>query len=191
MTTTAAVLLEEYRAIKAEQNDRLKTRDALVYATMAVIGVVTYTAITIRQPDLLLGVAAGTLVLGWLYLGNDRKIAWARDYLRSELRYQLAAELDDVDPGRLLRWETPPRYWGLPLWRLGGLWHDLALFVVPPAVVLAWWPVERWNGTWTDPLSWAWAALTVDLVMVTVAVFASTAVRQPAGDPLERRALAG
>lgn len=183
MTPLAMVLLEEYRTVKAEQNDRLKTRDALVYATMAVIGVVTYTAITIHQLDLLLGVPAGVLVLGWLFLGNDRKIAWARAHLRADLRVRLAAELSTatrtVSPDELLRWETPPRYWGLPLWRFGGLWHDLALFVASPVVVLAWWAAERWDGTFTNPLGWGWAILVFDLVQVTIAVFASTAARQP------------
>lgn len=178
MTPLATVLLDEYRAVKAEQNDRLKTRDALVYATMAVIGVVTYTAITLHLPDVTLGVPAGVMVLGWLYLGNDRKIAWAREYLRADLRPRLAAEIS-ADPDDLLRWETPPRYWGLTLWRLGGLWHDLALFAVPPAVVLAWWLAVRWDRTWTDPLGLGWIALAVELALVTIAVLASTAVRQP------------
>lgn len=174
----AEVLLEEYRAIKAEQNECIKTRDTFIYSTMIVIGAVTVTAITTGLADLMLGVPGGVLVLGWLYLANDRKIAWAREYLRSDLRPRLASHLE-VDQGELIRWETPQRYWGLGLWRFGGLLHDLAMFVLPPAAVLVWWALTEWDGTLTNPIAWGASVAAADTLLVAVAVIASTAAQQP------------
>lgn len=176
MTSLGDVLLEEYRTVKAEQNDRIKTRDNLVYATMAAMAAVTYAALTLHLPDLMLALPAAVLTLGWLYLGGDRKIAWARDYLRTSLRPRLAEHLH-LTPDDLLGWETPHRHWGLSLWRVGGLLHDLALFVAAPAGVLGWWAIYRWDSG--SPFAVVWLALAADTVLVTVAAFASTAARQP------------
>lgn len=180
MTVTLADLYrDEYVALKAEQNGRLNTRDTLIFATLTAIAVTSAFALTSGRSDVLLALPGGVLVLGWLFFGNDRKIAYARIYLRDDLRPRMAAELGgDVTAAMLWRWETPGRMWGLQLWRLGGLWFDLGLFVAPPAAVLSWWAATRWAGTF-NPLAVVWLMFAASTLLMVVAAVASTLARRP------------
>lgn len=179
MSESAPVHLEEYRAIKAEQTARIGIRENFIFATLTVIAVVGYAALTSGWPDLVLAGAAGVTQIGWVFLSNDRKIAWARNYLRRFLRFRVAAAAGDMPMNAVFAWESQPAYWGLRFWRLAGLWFDLGLFVVPTTAAEVWWILNRWDGSPTNPLLWAWCGVAVSVVLVAIATVASTMVRRP------------
>lgn len=172
------VLVAEYEVLKTEQNARINTRDNLVYATLVAVAAAGYVAIKEHLYDLLLAGAAAALILGWLYLGGDRKIIWIRAHIRRTLRPQVAAELN-VRTESVFAWETQPAQWGLLFYRLTGLAVDLLLFVGPAAGVVPWWLTHRWDRTLSDPLLWACPALAVFAVAVAIAAVTSTLGRRP------------
>ncbi len=137
--TPEDVDLAEYQALKSgEQNDRIKTRDNLVYATLIALGAVGAFTLQANNWHLLLAVPYPVLILGWLYLGNDDAVARLRIYFRDATRHRLAARLD-VDAGRLLKWEAQPRARGWRMWTIGALVFNLALFIAPAAAALTTW----------------------------------------------------
>lgn len=179
-SSVAAVHLEEYRALKTEQTARIGIRDNFIFANLTAIAVVGFATLQTGWTDLVLAGAAGVTQLGWVFLANDRKIAWTRGYLRRDLRYRVAAEVG-LPPDVVFGWESQPRYWGLAFWRLGGLWFDLGLFVLPAASAEVWWIANRWDGALTNPLLWAWWWVAVSTAQVTVGAIASTLSRKPTG----------
>lgn len=178
MLNAVDLLVAEYQTLKTEQSDRIKTRDGMVYATMVAAAATGYVAIKEHLYDLLLAGAAAALILGWHYLGGDRKIIWIRAYIRSTLRPQVAAGLN-VRTESVFAWETQPAQWGLLFYRLVGLGVDLLLFVGPTVGVVPWWLTHRWDHTWTDPLLWACPALATLAAVVTVAAVVAVLGRQP------------
>lgn len=181
MPTVGDVHVVELQLLKAEQNSRISTRDNLIFAALTAIAVVGWAALTINQWDLLLAGGGGVLQIGWVFFANDRKIAWTRSYVKGRLRDNLARATSPgaIQPADLLGWESQPRYWGLTFYRLGGLWFDLGLFVLPAAAAETWWITNRWDGATTNPLLWAWGYLVASTAMVAVAAVASTLNRRP------------
>lgn len=87
--TAVTVLLEEYKALKAEQVSRIGIRDNLIYAMiLAVAAVAGGTPLAGHAVPLLLPPVG--IVLGWTYLANDRMITAIGRYLRHELGARLA-----------------------------------------------------------------------------------------------------
>lgn len=140
MTTKADVLLAEYKELKAEQRGRIAERDRLMYTTLVATSAVIYAAFQIHDPNVLLGIPALAIVLGWNYLQGDEKIVGLRRYFYAELAPLLEAATgwQPGDP-RLLGWERPSNG-KRPLRRASRLMVHLSLFVFPAAGALgAWW----------------------------------------------------
>lgn len=174
------VQLEEYRALKAEQAGRIHTRDNLIYVTLFVAGVTGYAAITTHLYGLLLAGAAGTLMLGWHYLGGDRAIIGIRRYLHGSLGPLVADELGEP-LALVFAWESIHRQRrAATFYRLGGLLFALVLFVGPTVGVVPWWLTHQWDGTAGDPLLWTCPLLALGAAAVTVAALGSTINRHPA-----------
>lgn len=74
------VALAEYDKIKAEQANRIGTRDNLLYATLAGTGAVF--AASQGHPAYLLGIPVLTFVLGWTFVANDHLITAIGSYFR-------------------------------------------------------------------------------------------------------------
>lgn len=141
--TPADVALAEYSALKAaEQSERIKTRDNLIYATLISVGALGAFIVQTGTWHLLLAGPYPTLVLGWLYLSNDDVIARLRNYFRDSLRHDLAAQISPAVYGeQLLRWESQPRARGWHMWRIGSLVFNVLVFIAPPAAALTAWAV--------------------------------------------------
>lgn len=103
------VLLEEYKALKAEQAKRIGFRDNLIYVTIAAVGAVSSAAMTKDGPLVaLLIVPWVTLVLGWTYLVNDEKISAIGRYIRLTLQEQIQVLIDSPNSA-LFGWEIVHR----------------------------------------------------------------------------------
>lgn len=126
-----AVLLAEYTALKAEQLDRMRTRDNLVYATLAAIGAIGFAAIQAQHYVILLAIPVACAVLGWTRLANDTKVDQIRTYLRDELGPRLHSELTGQPA---LGWETSSTTSGSPGRKASHLTADLATYVGAPLV---------------------------------------------------------
>ncbi len=121
----AMLLVEEYKALKAEQSDRIRTRDNLVYTTLAAIAAVVFGAYQADRLAFLLAVPLVCAALGWIRVANDRKVNSIRNYLRDHT----AVRLEKIVGQPVFAWESP-----LPRSRLGSLTRilaDLAIVVVP------------------------------------------------------------
>jgi hypothetical protein len=95
------VLLAEYRELKAEQRDRIESRDGLIYTTLAVSAAAVAAVTQTHLPLLLLTLPPACVLLGWTYLTKDRMITAIGGYVRDELR----GRLHDL-AGPVLAWET-------------------------------------------------------------------------------------
>jgi hypothetical protein len=122
------VRLAEYKELKAEQRERIKTRDGLIYTTLLAQAGVLYTTLAGRGgPVLLLALPVLGFVLGWRYLADDRKITEIKLYLRAQ----------HADGAPLFPWErvvTPD----IRSRKLIQLVADLLVFVLIPLVGLGW-----------------------------------------------------
>ena len=136
MVKDCDLLLEEYRVLKAEQLQRIGTRDNLLYATMAALGLVVGAAASNHNPAFLLLIPPVCLVLGWTYHANDSKITAIGQYVRTELAPELARLTGSEKPE--FRWEGVHR---AGVFRVPGqLAADLTAFGVPPiAAMVAYW----------------------------------------------------
>lgn len=79
--------LAEYKQLKDEQRHRIGVRDNLIYSTFTATAAVVAFAFTGLTPRflVLLLLPPVTIVLGWTYLCNDRKITEIGTYIRDEL----------------------------------------------------------------------------------------------------------
>jgi hypothetical protein len=98
---------QEYERLKEEQAQRIGTRDNLMYATLVSIAGVILAFYQSRNPDLLLLLPPGCVVLGWTYLVNDEKISAIGRYIRTDLGPRLATLLDSAQP--VYGWESAHR----------------------------------------------------------------------------------
>lgn len=99
------ILLTEYQKLKDEQIARIGFRDNLIYATLVAIGgVLSYALSSQANYPALLVLPLATIVLGWVYLNNDRKISLIGQYIRAALAPRLR-EAAGGAAGRALQWE--------------------------------------------------------------------------------------
>jgi len=98
---------QEYERLKEEQAQRISTRDNLMYATLVSIAGVILAMYQTENPDLLLLLPPGCVVLGWTYLVNDEKISAIGRYIRTDLGPRLATLLDSAQP--IYGWEAAHR----------------------------------------------------------------------------------
>lgn len=129
------VMLTEYKELKAEQRARIATRDNLLYATLAVIGLVVAAALRSPSPaTMLLALPAATVVLGRVYISNDHKIATIGRYLRDDL----AVRIEAVTGAAALGWEWANRLdAGRRVGMVSALAGDLWLFAGTSLTALA------------------------------------------------------
>lgn len=146
--------------LKKEQNDRIKTRAQIIYWTVGAMFLLGGTAFT--HHAVLLAMAPLGAILGWAWLGEDRKITQIREHLVHDIAPILAIYTGDRPA---LLWETMhtqrPR-------RLTTKLIDLALmlllFVGPGFIGAAVWDVL--DGSHGGMLLWfAWLG---DLILVGV-----------------------
>ena len=98
---------QEYERLKEEQAQRIATRDNLMYATLVSVAGVILGMYQADNPDLLLLLPPGCVVLGWTYLVNDEKISAIGRYIRTDLGPRMATLLDSAQP--IYGWETAHR----------------------------------------------------------------------------------
>ena len=159
-TARLSVLLEEYRALKAEQVHRIGVRDQLVYALLVVIAAVAGgTPFAGRAVPLLLPPVC--VLLGWVFLRTDHMITSIGRYLRDDLTPLLTTV---AGPG-LLAWENGYHCGDLRSRQRKHLQLgiDLATFCLPAAAAIA---VFWTTSTSTHPA----------LIAVSLAEAAATAV---------------
>lgn len=176
----AQVLRDEYAELKAEQRDRIGTRDHLLYLYIGAMVAVGAGVLSRGSTHLLLLQPPIAVFLGWTYLMNDRMVTAIRRYLRTHTQPELTA-LSGATSRQLLRWEEPGRdrrFRGRKRIQLG---VDLAAWAAAPAVALT---LYAANGPGPWPL---WLAAAAELAAVAVlacqiVVYAPVVSRWPAGD---------
>lgn len=98
--------LTEYEHLKLEQIHRMGVRDNLVYIMLTVFGAVVSFSLT--KPDYyhaLLILPWTSLVLGWLYLTNDKKITDIKTYINTVLINDIKSLIGhDIDS--IFKWES-------------------------------------------------------------------------------------
>jgi hypothetical protein len=124
------VLLREYDALKAEQIQRISTRDNLIYATLLSMAGVAAATLQAGVPALLLLLPPACVLLGWTYLVNDQKVSAIGGYIRHRLRPRLESHTGQPVFG----WEAEHRRDRRRRGRkVGQLLVDLLTFVGPAA----------------------------------------------------------
>jgi hypothetical protein len=98
---------QEYERLKEEQAQRIATRDNLMYATLVSIAGVIFAMDQTGNPDLLLLLPPGCVILGWTYLVNDEKISAIGRYIRTDLGPRMATLLGSTEP--VYGWEVAHR----------------------------------------------------------------------------------
>src|SRR4051794_8583695 len=84
------LVFEEYGELKAEQRQRIATRDNLIYVTLvSLAGVIAAATGSDLGLSALLLVAPVTTTLGWTFLSNDQKISQIGAYIRDGLTVML------------------------------------------------------------------------------------------------------
>lgn len=150
----------KYSELKAEQRSRIGTRDNLVYATLAAIGLVVASGGLMQPtPAMLLVLPMVTTVLGWTRVQNDLKISAIGWHIRTKVEPRINALLGRT----VMDWESCHNGPGTSrlLRKICQLVADLILFAVPPVAAL----VAFWA---TGPLAWHWFAVSI-VEAVTVA----------------------
>lgn len=138
------VLISEYEALKREQAARIGTRDNLVYATLAAMGLVVAAGLQEHSPaGLLLVLPPVVLVLGWTRIANDVKVTHIGAYLRREVAPRFAAMTGETALG----WEHAHRAdHRRPLRLVCQTVADLVLYCAAPlAALIAYWLTGPWN----------------------------------------------
>jgi len=106
-----SILLEEYKALKSEQLERIKTRDNLIYISLGIFGAIFSFAMykgIVNMGDrsiVLLLMPTVSLVLSWIYISNDEKVSQIGKYIRKELIPKIK-ELLDTNDSIIFGWET-------------------------------------------------------------------------------------
>jgi hypothetical protein len=160
------VLVVEYEALKREQAARIGTRDNLVYATLAAMGLVLAAGLRATSPAGLLVLPPVVVVLGWTRISNDVKVTHIAGYLRREVAPRFAAMTGQTALG----WEQAHRADRRRNLRMVcQTVADLVLFTAAPlAALVAYWV----TGPWTAALlvvSVAEAVLVIGLASVILA----------------------
>ncbi|MDX2097214.1 MAG: hypothetical protein SFW36_05510 [Leptolyngbyaceae cyanobacterium bins.59] len=108
---TILILLEEYKALKAEQSKRIGFRDNLLYVTLGLFGAITSFAITSPKGHYaFLVIPWISLVMGWTYVVNDEKISAIGYYIRHDLDDRIRILMVGTgDNHYLFGWETAHR----------------------------------------------------------------------------------
>ncbi len=144
---------DEYGELKAEQRDRMKTRDGFPVSTFGSLAAVGALAGSTNQVALLLLVAPFCAVLGWNRIGNDFKVTQIGTFIRTVLGP--AARTDaGIDPNApMYQWETYHTSHGARRRvKLIQLVFDLTTFVAPGiaavliVVVYGDWNTLTWLG---------------------------------------------
>ena len=132
------ILLEEYKALKSEQIERIKTRDMLLYISLSIFGAifsyVLFGENSNEKSIVLLVIPTVSFILGWTYVVNDEKVSQIGKYIRLELTPKLE-NLIKTTPDRnvaIFAWEgyhrsDPKRIWRKRL----QVFVDLVTFIVP------------------------------------------------------------
>ncbi|MGF1522323.1 MAG: hypothetical protein ACFBSF_08405 [Leptolyngbyaceae cyanobacterium] len=108
---TLQILLEEYRALKAEQGSRIGFRDNLLYVTLGLFGGIASFAVSNDQANhAFLVIPWVCIVMGWTYVVNDEKISAIGRYVRDNLEDRISALMGRAaDNKYLFGWETAHR----------------------------------------------------------------------------------
>jgi hypothetical protein len=163
--TAGKVLVTEYEALKREQAARIGTRDNLVYATLAAMGLIVAGGLR-ANGGLLLVLPPVVLVLGWTRIANDIKVTHIGGYLRTVLAPRFAALTGET----ALDWEHAHRADARRRLRmLCQTVADLVLFVAAPlAALIGYWLTGPWS-TAVIAVSVAEALAVVGLAIVIIA----------------------
>lgn len=176
--TAGKLMVTEFEALKREQAARIGTRDNLVYAAFAAMGLVVAAGLrTASGASLLLLLPPVVVVLGWTRVANDVKVTHIGQYVRGDLSRRLEAITGEAVFG----WEHAHRSDSRRRLRMVcQTVADLVLFGAAPLVALAiYWVSAPWNVLLAG-LSVLEALLVGGLVAV-IAVY-SGVFEQPARD---------
>ena len=135
------ILLKEYEALKAEQLERIKTRDNLIYISLGVFGAIFSYAMFQIEADrsiALLVLPTLSLVLAWTYIVNDEKISQLGKYIREQLVEEIKNEAKSDQTNHIFGWESFHRDddGRIPR-KILQTAIDLMAFGLPPAVGIA------------------------------------------------------
>ncbi|MGD2110358.1 MAG: hypothetical protein PVI86_13335 [Phycisphaerae bacterium] len=138
-----SVHLEEFKALKSEQQRRITSRDNGVYLTIVAIGAALALLEKLEHPALPLGVMWVCLLLGWHYLMNDLKVSHIGDYIQDKLSPVVCAAAHG--PAEPFEWE---HYHAADLLRVPRKIFqtlvDLLLFFAPAVVAsYAYWTMTQ------------------------------------------------
>ena len=133
------ILLEEYKALKSEQLERIKTRDMLLYISLSIFGAifsyVLFGENSNEKSIVLLAIPTVSFILGWTYVVNDEKISHIGKYIRLELTPKIKKLVETTDHKELsiFNWENYHRDDSKRIWRKRlQVFVDLVTFVIPP-----------------------------------------------------------
>ena len=129
------LLLAEYDKLKDEQLKRISIRDGLVGGTVAALTTAVTLLATRFGAGTLIAIPLACMLLGWVYLTNDRMISSIGRYVRGPLRDQLKPMLDSSETA--FSWEDFHRSGELRhRWKAAQLVGDILLFAAPGTVAL-------------------------------------------------------
>jgi hypothetical protein len=161
MSSLVEILLHEYDALKAEQIERIKTRNAYMGATVLVVLAAAGGALQADQAALLLAIPPVCAVAGWYWLREDLQIIAIRRHLREELMPPLSQEAG----APVLRWEADDRSMAS---RIIQAVANLVTFVAPGLAAIVAWVAAAGRDLW--PVFTSMAGSTIPLPMSTLFV---------------------
>ena len=125
------ILLKEYETLKAEQLERIKHRDNIIYVLLGAVGTLFSFAIIHEANYIVAIVPMISFVLCWLYLANDRKISEIGTYITEDLSSKLSSLFDD-NGYEVFYWEKRHKtYAGRKMRKWIQYVVDLLIFVSP------------------------------------------------------------
>ena len=158
------LLLQEYKRLKDEQLARIRTRDNLIYVTLASLAAVVVAILQARASELLLIAPPVCVVLGWTYLVNDEKVS----AIGRHIRVVLVPQLESMTHGsvQVFTWEVAHRADRRRRWRKSlQLAVDVLTFCVPGLVAL----IVFWSNAQPRPVPFATS--TLEFVMILILAY--------------------
>ena len=124
------ILLEEYKALKSEQLERIKHRDNIIFIMLGAMGTLFSFSIIHQAYYVVAILPILSLSLCWIYLANDSRISEIGTYIEEDLASQIQKHLKTDE--EIFYWEKKHReYKGRKTRKMIQYVVDLLIFAVP------------------------------------------------------------
>lgn len=124
------ILLEEYKALKSEQLERIKHRDNIIFIMLGAMGTLFSFSIIHQAYYVVAILPILSLSLCWIYLANDSRISEIGTYIEEDLASQIQKYLKTDE--EIFYWEKKHReYKGRKTRKMIQYVVDLLIFAVP------------------------------------------------------------